>query len=557
MKNLYSVFIIVFLGFGIAKAQVYPPLEMSADSVIAITGGTTDISLRAGTNWQNITTINGTIQFDTTVISYNSMSYWGLSFPAGATFTYQGGGIITWTWTSLITIGPTLSDGDIVFTLNFNVVGNPGDVSPYNMISNPQALFWANGFAWSGNNFTLEQGLVTLICGAPTSAWTSTDNLFTVNFTDQSSSSVFSQFWDFGDGNTSTLQNPSHTYATGGMYTVCQVVTDSCGTDSTCQTINVCPTPTVAFTSAGNELSYAFTDGSSATSSSWFWDFGDGNTSTMQSPAHVYAAPGNYTVCLVASNACGSDSSCNNITVTCAAPDAMFTDSIDGLNFIFTDQSTNSPTSWMWDFGDGNTSTMQNPAHTFAAPGLYTVCLVATSICGTDSFCVLETAICAQPEAGFSYTSNMASVQFTDTSSLAPTSWSWDFGDGNTSTMQSPAHTYASSGTYLVCLVATSICGSDTVCDSVNIVIVGREFSLTNEFKLYPNPSAGQVRVSLGADESILEVSVLDVTGRTVANMNGNENSEMSLDLSELPSGAYFIAVEGRDGRYVKRLILE
>lgn len=562
MRNLYNAIFIACLCFGIVRAQGYPPLEMSADSVIGLTGGTVDVPVRAGTNWQNITTINGSIQFDTTVISWNSMSYWGLNFPQNANFTYQGGGIITWTWTSLITVGPTLSQGDIVFTIRFNAVGNPGDKSPFTFVSSPTPLYWANGFAWSGNNFTLQQGEVELICGSPTSAWTSTNNLYTVNFTDQSSTSVTSFFWDFGDGNTSTQQNPNHTYATGGMYTVCQVVSDSCGTDSTCQTLNVCPTPTVAFTSSGTELSYTFTDGSSASSTSWFWDFGDGNTSTTQNPNHTYAAPGNYTVCLVATNACGSDSSCNNISVTCAAPDAIFSDSIDGLTFYFTDQSTNSPTSWYWDFDDGNTSTQQNPTHTFAAPGLYDVCLVATSVCGSDSFCVLETAICAQPEAGFTYTTNMATVQFTDTSGVNPTNWNWDFGDGNTSVLQNPSHTYASSGTYLVCLAASSVCGADTVCDSVNIVIIGRDLPLAGDFKLYPNPSNGPLHLSLPADESIQTVKVLDLMGRSMFRISGEENPaasgpEMSINLSELPTGAYFIEVQGRNGRYVKRLILE
>ena len=92
----------------------YPPLQIDASVVTTATGVTVDVPITAGTNWQNITSLRGTITFDTTIITWNQMSFWGLTNPSGATFTYQGAGVITYTWASLITIGPTLSAGATV-----------------------------------------------------------------------------------------------------------------------------------------------------------------------------------------------------------------------------------------------------------------------------------------------------------------------------------------------------------------------------------------------------------------------------------------------------------
>lgn len=161
MKKALLFFGLFLLFSHQAYAQPYPPLEISADTVQTITpSGTIDVSIRAGSNWQNITTLRGTFSIDTTVITWNQMSFWGLSNPPGAIFTYQGFGLVTYTWNSLITIGPTLSQGDIVFTLRFNVVGTSGTASPVAFVNAPQGLFWMNGFGWSGNNFTASNGQV-------------------------------------------------------------------------------------------------------------------------------------------------------------------------------------------------------------------------------------------------------------------------------------------------------------------------------------------------------------------------------------------------------------
>ncbi len=302
-----------------------------------------------------------------------------------------------------------------------------------------------------------------------------------VMFTDQSTGPVTSWEWDFGDGNTSTEQNPTHTYQTEGNYTVQLIVCSAncCDTTSKTNYISVDAAPVADFEgsplSGDAPLTVSFTDLSTNTPTSWDWDFGDGNTSTEQNPTHTYQSAGTYTVALTATNSCGSDTETKTdyITVTCTAPVADFvgdpTSGVAPLDVSFTDQSTGNPTSWSWDFGDGGTSTVQNPTHTYQNAGTYTVTLTATNDCGSDT----ETKVdyitvqeCQPPVADFegSPLSGDAplTVSFTDLSTNNPTGWDWDFGDGGTSTAQNPSHTYQNAGTYTVTLTASNSCGSDT-----------------------------------------------------------------------------------------------
>ncbi len=141
------------------------------------------------------------------------------------------------------------------------------------------------------------------------------------------------------------------------------------------------------------------------------------------------------------------------------------------LAVTFTDASTNNPTSWAWTFGDGGTSTLKNPSHTYTAAGTYTVSLTATNAYGSDietktGYITVTNPPTNPPVAAFSGTPTSGTapltVVFTDASTYNPTSWSWTFGDGGTSTAQNPSHTYTAAGTYTVVLTATNAYGSDS-----------------------------------------------------------------------------------------------
>jgi hypothetical protein len=139
------------------------------------------------------------------------------------------------------------------------------------------------------------------------------------------------------------------------------------------------------------------------------------------------------------------------------------------LTVAFTDQSSNYPTSWLWDFGDGWTSTEQNPSHLYEVPGTYTVTLSVSSPGGSDTEIKANHVNATGQLAAFSADPVLGSapltVSFTDQSSGNPalTSWDWDFGDSGTSTDQHPEHTYTTTGTFTVTLTVANTAGSDTL----------------------------------------------------------------------------------------------
>ena len=144
----------------------------------------------------------------------------------------------------------------------------------------------------------------------------------------------------------------------------------------------------------------------------------------------------------------------------------------------FTDTSTDQPTSWLWDFGDGRTSTLQNPTHTYTTSGEHTVRLDAANNLGK---CWNTSEISISPlVASFTTNPNPATglvplaVQFTDNSTDQPISWLWNFGDGETSTLQNPTHTYMKNGMYTANLIAYN--GYDTPMSSPNIQITVYSF---------------------------------------------------------------------------------
>jgi len=138
------------------------------------------------------------------------------------------------------------------------------------------------------------------------------------------------------------------------------------------------------------------------------------------------------------------------------------------LTVVFTDKSTKSPTKWKWDFGDGTTSTKQNPMHKYSKVGSYTVKLTATNAKGSNTATKTDyIKVVTKPVASFSATPTSGkaplTVKFTDKSTGIPTKWKWSFGDGTISREQNPAHQYLQEGKYKVTLTVSNVAGGSTV----------------------------------------------------------------------------------------------
>ena len=247
-----------------------------------------------------------------------------------------------------------------------------------------------------------------------------------VRFTDQSTGNITSWLWDFGDGTTSIDRNPIHVFKDPYSYSVSLTVTGPDGSKTTKKDSFIqCFTPSSPVADFEKEpiqnntpMTVQFIDTSFCSAvytrrdgnggmivgtmdtaqyggiSSWLWNFGDGETSTEKNPAHTYKNPGTYTVSLKVVGPGGSNTKTKQNYITLTMPSVPMADFIgkprigDGpLVVQFTDNSSGHITSRLWNFGDGTTSTAQNPTHTYMYRniGNYTVSLRVTGMGGTDT----------------------------------------------------------------------------------------------------------------------------------------------------------------------------
>jgi PKD repeat protein len=337
-------------------------------------------------------------------------------------------------------------------------------------------------------------------------------------FTDSSTgTNINAYFWDFNDGNTSTLQSPSNkkfpTPATEVyQYSINHSATDSFGTGwavtswlnrSSWVTVYKNLTPTISFTqditSGAIPLTVAFTatPAGAIKIDSWLWNFGDPPTSTSQNPSHTYNSLGVYTVSLTATNYTLGQTMVTktNLIVASNPPPSMAWSNSPPVfgnattSFQFTDSSTGTNiNAWFWNFNDANTSTTKSPAKIFpgtlAESVLYTINHSATDSFGTGwavtSWLNRSNWVTVYknltPTISFTQDKIMGIIPFTVTFTATPAgaikvdSWSWNFGDSGTSTSQSPPHAYTTAGTRTVSLTATNYTLGQTTVTKTNLI---------------------------------------------------------------------------------------
>lgn len=289
---------------------------------------------------------------------------------------------------------------------------------------------------------------------------------FTNTSTIQSGS--MSYFWDFGDGTTSVLQNPTKLYTTFGSYSVKLRVTSNWGyVDSFTQQVNVNQLPTADFEVSnacqGSNVTFADQSLLPVGTPSYDWDFGDGTSNgTGQTTAHLYAVPGTYVVTMtVTINGC-PDSKTRYATqapravpaftsqVACNNSTAKF---VNGSTVVFgTFGST-------WRFGDGSIGTSFHASHKYSGFGSFDVTLVTTTDLGCVDSLKKTITTSESPNADFAL-NNACSEEWVSVTNLTNTpvsgsnSYSWDFGNGMTSTNPNPITQFAGPGTYTVRLLA-------------------------------------------------------------------------------------------------------
>lgn len=447
--------------------------------------------------------------------------------------------------------------------------------------------------------FTL---LLTLLITGSMSAQCDASFTFTTNgsgvtnFVPLDSTIAYTYYWDFGDGNTSNVGYPTNTYNTPGTYTVCLLVSDA---GSGC-TDTVCNTLTISGSGGGSNCDATFTTTNPYNAvyeltnpgsyDSYTWDMGDGTVITgSASYTHMYAANGNYTACLTVTdsvNGC-TDTYCDLITVTyypsAGACDASFTMSTDSACTLYYMANYTIGSNYFWNFGDGSSANNVSGTHTYSVDGTYTVSLMMSNYDSIGNFVCVDTTyqtVVINCNGGGSGTGgascNASFYLFQDSTNLgAYYAWNlstgnnltyfWDFGDGNTSTQAYPVHTYATIGSYQLCLTVADANGNctSTFCDSINVVVkangttlgvspAGQFSSVENvdiveELALYPNPNNGQFSLNVNlSEQGEFTIAIMNYVGQVVEQnaiqLSAGQNV-VDMNIYSQPTGIYIVNI--------------
>jgi len=291
----------------------------------------------------------------------------------------------------------------------------------------------------------------------------------------------YSWSWNFGDGQTSNLQNPTHSYSTTGTKTVVLTVTDTCvntDTDTVVITVNpalscdangpytgtICSVVQFAGTATGGHPPYTYS-----------WTFGDGGSGSGQNPTHQYTSDGSYTATLTVTDS-QSVQAVDTAPVTITTPALVaeaggpYTGTIcNAISFSGSASGGCTPYSYSWAFGDGGSGSGQNPTHQYTADGSYTATVTVTDNKGstdtdTASVTISTPTLVAEANGPYNgYTGIPIDFEGSATGGCTPYTYSWNFGDGGTSNQQNPTHSYSSTGVFTVTLTVTDNKGYNDV----------------------------------------------------------------------------------------------
>ncbi len=398
----------------------------------------------------------------------------------GLTVTFHNtssnaGGNTYWFW--------NFGDGNTSTAQNpVHTYASAGQYSVTLIVGNSFGCYDTTGMLIDVNNPVSADFIYNNVCWGTATSFTNTSTI--------SQGAITSVQWYFGNGGSSTQNNPSYTYTNAGSYNVTLIATSNKGcTDTITKTVTVYPTPSVSFstqnTCLGNSVTFNSTVNiNNGSVSSYQWNLGNGQTSNSPNPIYTYPSSGNFIVSLTIN-------SNNNCTATYSLPITIYP--LPNVNFTannvclgtavnFNNQSTitsGSIVSYLWNFGNGQTSTQINPQSPYIAPGIYTVILTATSNYNCTASSTNTVEIYPLPNVQFSANNNCVNnaITFNNQTYISNgqiTQYQWNFSTGNTSTLFNPSITVPVAGIYSATLSAIS---------NHNCIA-----SATNTFEAYPLP---------------------------------------------------------------------
>ncbi|MFM8916270.1 MAG: PKD domain-containing protein, partial [Bacteroidota bacterium] len=390
---------------------------------------------------------------------------------------------------------------------------------------------------------------------------------------------------------TSTQMQPNHAYANPGVYNACLSISYGGATCTSCQSITIasgsnCSASFQAFPDSTGAVYFQNT--STGSGLSYAWTFSNGMSSNLQNPYMTFTSPGWYYVCLNIYNSAQScsDTYCDSVYVagTGLPCDANFTYQTSPAGGYFFQPTGTGNVSWSWNFGDGTTSSLANPTHTYAQGGTYQVLLTVVNSAGLtctslQTIVVGNTLPCS---ANFAIYPDSTQLHTYIGVNLAygngPLTYTWNWGDGTSSTGAYPSHTYAGPGTYTICLFISDSQGcTDSVCYSfallrlqggapITINVVPGNTGIGEPIQslpmtVFPIPAKDQVQIRFNSPApDRLQIRLMDVAGRVLKQElkvveAGDIN--MSLELQNIPAGIYVLDVAGSQMQSQQKLIVE
>ena len=336
--------------------------------------------------------------------------------------------------------------------------------------------------------------------------------------------------WLFGDGASSTGINPSHDYNKTGVYNVTLIATSIGGCSDTLihkKIVNLGPPKITSIQNlpfigcVGDNIIMTPVIISPETIVSYAWDFGDGSVSNATAPTHSYFSQGNYIVTLKVTTTSGCTDIFTSSASVSTVPVAKFTQDLFDVcasqAIQFTDQSTGTITSWLWDFGDGTTSILQNPLHNFADTGKFIVTVIVSNNSCKSVF--KGNLLYIHPPIAAFKVINQCQFRFVKSfndNSIGALTRIWDFGDGQTDTIPNPQHTYASAGIYSVSLFVTNGSCTSTATKTINVINQNPSFTYTPVTPVFCKYSNLQFQ-AINYDTSLINAFYWDFGDKTTA----------------------------------------
>lgn len=377
---------------------------------------------------------------------------------------------------------------------------------------------------------------------------------------------VFEQsyIWIFEGGTPqfSNDPNPTVEYTTPGVFSVQLEVINEVGRDRLVREgfVFVTEDPQAGFETE-IEFNRVDFENTSLFANTYLWNFGDGESSEEESPTHVYSQEGGYIVSLEIFNECGSDIFMDTIVIGNPLPEAMLPEEMimgcenTDLQFFGQIQKADS-IHWFFPGGIPETSNELEPVIQYAEPGIYDVVLEVFNAFGEisiirDSWVEIQSF----PQPSFEIQLEGNGVRLTNTTAFG-ISYLWDFGDGETSTEESPFHAYDSSGIYSIELNATNACGERSIIQTFSITVN----SVEPDVVVSPNPTDGPVVIDVrGRPANTLEVRFLTIHGKTmltdqIAFTTGEAVVQYVLDNFE--TGIYFVEFRSHNNRIQQKIIV-